>query len=230
MANYTWSKSMDDLPESAAVNTAIVSPTIPWNFPNFHSLEYGPSDWDRTNIFDTSYVWGLPRLSGANRLVRAVFGSWENTGIVSWQSGAPFTVFSAQDRSKTNLRRDRAVVTGDPYGGDACSAVPNAPCRNWLNPASFAQPAIGTFGDAAKGAFRGPRFFDFDTGIYKNFPFDERINTQFRAEFFNAFNNTNFLLPNATIGGAALGAIQSAAADPASGSPRVIQFALKIMF
>ncbi len=122
------------------------------------------------------------------------------------------------------------MVTGDPYGGDACTAVPGAPCRNWLNPASFSQPAVGTFGNAAKGAFRGPRFFDYDTGIYKNFPFTERLNMQFRAEMFNAFNNTNFQLPNATIGGAALGAIQSAAEGAASGSPRVIQFALKLKF
>lgn len=231
MANYTWSKSIDDLPQAAAVNSAIVPPTISWNLPNFHSLEYGPSDWDRTNIFVTSYVWDLPRLSGSNRVVRAVFGSWENTGLVSWQSGAPFTVFSGRDQSKTNLRRDRAVLIGHPYGDDACAAIPGVPCKNWLNPASFAQPAVGTFGNVGKGALRGPRFFDFDTGVYRNFPFTQRFSMQFRGEIFNVFNNTNFEQPNATLSGAAFGAIQSAVTGAtASGAPRVIQLALKLKF
>ncbi len=224
-ANYTWSKSLDDLPQAAAVNTAIVSPTIPWYMPNFHRLEYGPSDWDRTNIFVTSYVWDLPKLRGSNQVVRAVLGNWENTGIVSWQSGSPFTVLSAFDQSKTNLRRDRAVVTGNPYGDDACASLPGVPCQNWLNPASFSQPAVGTFGNASKGEFRGPKYFNFDTGVYKNFPFAQRYVMQFRGEFFNAFNDTEFSNPNATLGGGGFGAITSQ-----FNSPRVIQFALKLNF
>jgi hypothetical protein len=228
LANYTWSKAMDDLPESAAVNSALVPPAIPWYLPNFHRLDYGPSDWDATNIFVASYEWNLPSLSGSNALVRGVLGNWENTGIVSWQSGTPFTVFAGQDVSRTGLNADRAeLVPGvDPYGGNACapSLANGQPCKNWLNPAAFTLPAPGTFGNAQKGAFRRPRSFDYDTGLFKNFSIRQRFNLQFRAEFFNVFNNTNFGIPSAHAN-ANPGAITSA-----TNIPRTGQLAVKIRF
>jgi hypothetical protein len=196
--------------------------------PDFHRLEYGPSDWDATNIFVASYEWNLPSLSGSNALVRGVFGNWENTGIVSWQSGTPFTVFAGADISRTGSNVDRAeLVPGvDPYGGNACapSLANGQPCKNWLNPAAFTLPAPGTFGDVQKGAFRGPRSFDYDTGLFKNFPIRQRFNLQFRAEFFNVFNNTNFGLPS-NHANANPGAITSA-----TNIPRTGQLAVKIRF
>jgi hypothetical protein len=225
MANYTLSRATDDLPESAAVNSGLVPPTIPWNMPNFHRLEYGPSDWDHTNILAVSYLWKIPTIDQSNGLANAVLGGWETTGIISAESGGPFTVYAGRDISQTNLNVDRANVTGDPYGGNACASVPDTACKNWLNPASFSLPATGTFGDATKGEFRGPGFFNFDAGIYKNIPIHNQVQMQFRSEFFNAFNNTEFTNPHTTVTGNAFGAIRATA-----NGPRVIQFALKLSF
>ena len=224
LANYTLSKATDDLPEGAAVNSGLVPPTIPWYMPDFHRLERGPSDWDHRHIVSISYLWNIPTVDASNGLARAVLGNWETTGIISGQSGGPFTVFAGRDISETNLRVDRANVTGDPYGGDACAGV-GAACKNWLNPASFSLPDPGTFGNATKGEFRGPHYFNFDAGLYKNFPIHDQFHMQFRGEFFNAFNNTEFTNPHTTYLGNAFGAIRAT-----SNGPRVIQLALKLMF
>lgn len=115
------------------MNSGLVPPAIPWYMPDFHRLERGPSDWDHRHIVSISYLWNIPTVDASNGLARAVLGNWETTGIVSGQSGGPFTVFAGRDISKTNLNVDRANVTGDPYGGDACAGV-GAACKNWLNP------------------------------------------------------------------------------------------------
>jgi outer membrane receptor protein involved in Fe transport len=229
MANYTYSKSLDDLPESAAVNSGLVPAAIPWYMPNFHRLDYGPSDWDRTHAVVVSYLWQIPTVDSSNGFARKVLGNWETSGIVSKQTGPPFTVFAGQDISKTNLGKDRAVVSGDPYGGDACAGISSS-CKSWLNPAAFSLPAPGTFGDATKGEFRGPGYFDTDLSIFKNIPIREQVRMQFRCEFFNAFNNVNFTHVNDNVSGGGLGAVQQAANFPAPGGPRTIQFALKFIF
>lgn len=228
LANYTWSKSLDDAPVGVHVNSGGIGPAIPWNMPDSHRLEYGPSDWDRTNLFVVSYLWNLPSLSGSNRFVRAVLGNWGNTGIVTWQSGDPITVMAGADRSRTGSSADRAQIVPNvnPYGGDACQGLiaNGQACKNWLNPAAFALPALGTFGNVQKGSYRGPRYFDYDTNLFKDFPIHDRFVLQFRAEFFNVLNNTNYSDPNNSVTGQ-LGAILSA-----NSSPRIGQLALKLKF
>ena len=89
----------------------------------------------------------------------------------------------------------------------------------------FVQNAPGTFGNSGKNIIRGPRFFNTDVGLLKNNMIGERINVQFRAEFFNIFNNVNFNLPNANLSsGAQFGRITSAL------DPRILQFGLKMLF
>jgi hypothetical protein len=96
--------------------------------------------------------------------------------------------------------------------------------QQYFNVSAFAPNAIGTFGDSGKNILRGPRFFDTDLGLLKNFALLERMSLQFRAEFFNAFNNVNFGQPQNYLGSSQTGQITSA------GSPRVLQFALKLGF
>ena len=89
---------------------------------------------------------------------------------------------------------------------------------------AFAPNAIGTFGSSGKNILRGPRFFDTDLGLIKNFAIIERVKIQFRAEFFNAFNNVNFGQPQNYLGSPATGQITGA------NSPRILQLALKLAF
>jgi hypothetical protein len=85
-------------------------------------------------------------------------------------------------------------------------------------------PALGTFGDMAKGTLRGPGFFNWDVGLFKRFPIRERWSLQFRAEFFNTFNRVNLNNPVSTVSAGGFGSITSAR------DPRIGQLALKLLF
>src|SRR5204863_4492943 len=117
----------------------------------------------------TSYVWMLPKLANSHPLMRAVVGGWELSGIVTLQSGDALTLLAGTDISLTALGQDRVdVVAGqDPYAATSCGATPG--CAGWLNKSAFARPASGTFGNAGKGALRGPGLFGLDAGLSKNY-------------------------------------------------------------
>src|SRR5262249_54863969 len=96
LANYTYSKSLDDTPNGQAVTAMNVNlpnvSTIPWNMPGRHFVDYGPSIFDRTHRFVASYVWSLPAWAGTNRFVGSIIGGWQLTGIASAETGDPLTI------------------------------------------------------------------------------------------------------------------------------------------
>jgi len=96
----------------------------------------------------------------------------------------------------------------------------------WFDTSKFTKNAIGTFGNAGRNILRGPRFFNTDFGLVKGTSIHERVRLQFRAEFFNLFNDVNFMLPNANVSSVQVGQITSVIAD----SERIIQFGLKLVF
>ncbi|MGH9445303.1 MAG: TonB-dependent receptor plug domain-containing protein, partial [Terriglobia bacterium] len=225
-AAYTYSKAIDDVPVGGGDNGIGTdsSSTLPWYYPGRHQFDYGPSTFGLTHNLVVSYVWALPALAGLNRLTRGVLGNWEFSGIVTAQSGAPFTITAGSDRSETGLDEDRGVqVAGvNPFASGPCAN--RAPCVNSLNPAAFALPALGTFGTVSKDSFWGPGSFTWDMGLFKNIPLTERFNLQFRAEFFNVFNHVNFNNPTASVSSGGFGTISGA------GDPRIGQLALKLTF
>jgi hypothetical protein len=96
----------------------------------------------------------------------------------------------------------------------------------WFNPTAFGVPAPFFYGNSAPNSLFGPGFSNWDTAAMKNFVFRERLNLQFRAEFFNALNHPNFANPNSDISvPSRVGTITST-----TGSPRVVQFALRLEF
>jgi hypothetical protein len=238
LANYTWAKSTDNIPVAADVSSPMLaaSITMPYNIPNFKSLDQGPSDFDVRQTFVISYVWQLPLLSHASLLLREVAGGWVISGITTAQTGPPLSIFAGTDQSLTGISKDSVnVVSQNVYQSGPCANI--APCVNWLVPSAFAEPALGTFGTLGKGALRGPGLFDTDAGISKFFPIKERMNLQFRAEFFNLFNRANFYTPAPA---PATGYSPGAGGDPLNGAgfgdvlfardPRIGQLALKLTF
>jgi hypothetical protein len=232
LANYTWQKSIDNVPPSSggtgAGATGGAGPEpIPWYSSGNNQLDYGTSDFNREHVFVISYLWDLPKPRTDNKFVMALLGNWELTGIVTAEKGLPFSIFAGKDVSQTGLNQDRAVyLGGDPLGGTACKT---APCVNWINPAAFGQPAAGTVGNVGKGALIGPGLFDWDMGLFKNIHITERWRAQLRGEFFNTFNHPNFTstsnnYPNITQSSSTFGTI-TAAYDP-----RILQIALKVFF
>jgi len=240
LANYSFSKAMEIALASNGGITDVGSSKgsgIPFGNPNQGHFDTGPATGqDRTHRFVASYVWDLPRMTGANPAVRAIIGGWQWTGIFTYATGEAMTLVAGADISKTALGADRATFIGSPaqYGKTADpstrTACTTAPCATWMDTSLFlANSAVpsGTFGNVGKGAFRGPGRFNVDTGLIKNFyPFSkhEDLRFQLRGEFFNVLNHTELNDPDVTRNDANFGRIFGA------GDPRIIQLALKLYF
>ena len=165
----------------------------------------------------------MPELAHAGRWLRGVAGGWELTGITTAQTGPPITLFAGTDRSQTGIGSDHAqYLGGNAYTSGPCAN--QAPCVSYLIPSVFGLPDLGTYGNLAKDALRGPGLFNTDIGTFKNFSLREHLQIQFRAEFFNIFNHTRFNNPNTTVNGGGFGNILSAR------DPRIGQLALKVLF
>ena len=107
-------------------------------------------------------------------------------------------------------------VLDDPYG--------DGTINNWLNPAAFAQPALGTYGNSVRNAYDGPGRHVVDLSLVRSFRFANNQRLEARVEAFNAFNWFLLENPNTTLSAATFGRIT------ASGDPRIMQFAVKYDF
>lgn len=248
LANYTYSHANDyGLAENGGITDVGSSIGSGMSFydPRQHAFETGPATFDHSHHFVASYVWNLPKFSSSSGLVRNVIGGWQWTGIYSFTSGDPLTILAGTDQSQTGNNLDRAdyigpanefgqLVPSSQRGG--CTGVKH--CVPWLDTAYFAKPALGNYGNAGKGTWRGPSLWDVDTGLIKNFypmPSHERFSFQFRGEFFNLFNHPQWSDPNTNFANGAFGSTRStigvATGNVAtSADSRIIQLALKMYF
>ena len=229
LGSYTWSKSIDDLPPGAGVTGFDTYSARPWDDPLRHSFDRGPSEFDHTHRFVTSYVWQLPGWEKSNALVRNTLGGWQVSGLVSAQTGRPITILSGVNNSGTGIGQDRADIVGPAYGSGACAGNTKV-CKDWLTLTSFVNNPAGTFGSVGKGSLRFPGAFSWDMGFTKNFKFTERFSLQFRAEFFNIFNRVNFDETTATGNFAKLSSKGNFGALQQASDPRIGQLALKLFF
>jgi outer membrane receptor protein involved in Fe transport len=214
LANYTWSKSIDD--GSHAKGNG-VSHTNPFNT----AFDKGPSDFDHTQVFTFSGLWELP-VRFENRMLHRMLGGWNLTGIMTLMSGPTFTVGSGADNARSGTGGQRADLIGNPYfSGDRSRGEI---LTQYLNKAAFAPNALGTFGNLGRNRFRGPGLAVVDLGLHKNFPISERVNTQFRFETFNSFNRVNLNLPDTNFASGNFMRISGA------GDPRILQFALRVQW
>ena len=163
-----------------------------------------------------SAIYELPFLKNRNGLVATALGGWETTSILTAQSGTAFTPTISTDPANTGQSK-RPNRTGS--GGLA-----NPTINGWFDLTAFQVPAPFTYGNSGINILRGPRSINWDFGLFKNFRLAERVRLQFRAEFFNFTNTPHFGGPTVNIQSPAAGKILSA------GTPRQIQFALKLMF
>ena len=242
LANLTWSKALDNQPwnqasTSIANNNSYVYPNY---FPNFKSLDYGPSDFDHRIVSAVSYVYQEPKvLNNAPKAVQYVVNDWSTTGLFQFRSGDPLTIWSSSNNiSESDQTRDRAVQAGAAYGGSVCGA--SKKCKSYLNNTSFVNPTYSgslvasSYGTVKKGTYVGPRYVDWDASIARKFPIKTQTSLQFRAEYFNLMNHTNLGDPGTTVGGS-LGKITSTSPQNWSGTyaqndPRIAQFSLKLIF
>jgi hypothetical protein len=218
LASYTWSKSLDTQSDAASAQIQNIYKM---------SQDWGPSDFDRRQMFVFSGVYALPIgrdgrfLTKANRFVQAAIGGWSIGGIVSMYSGAPFNAVAGGDVANVGGGTQRALVVGPAYSGPGFKQTP----ATWVNKASFKTPVQYTFGNEGRNDLVGPSFKNVDFTGSKSFPITKGTSLQFRAELFNFLNHTNYGTPTANVQSAAFGKITGTASNG-----RIIQFAAKVVF
>ena len=211
-SNYTWSHCIGDFV------TNIVGGPVGRNYmyPNNRHVDRANCAADVRHSFNASTVWETPQFS--NPALRRLAGNWQFSGIVRAQSGAYLSVLTGVDIALTAQQDQRGnQVLANPYP-DSQSI------DRWINPAAFAQPATGTYGNLGRNTILGPGSIRIDMGLTRSFRVRENQTLQFRAEAFNLLNHVNPDNPNTTVNNRNFGRILSAA------DPRIVQLALKYVF
>ena len=209
------------------------------------SCEWASGAWDARHVVNGNAVYELPFGRGKQMLNHglgsAIAGDWKLTATALARTGFPINVllpssFISPYGNSGTLRPNLVPGTSlTPLGGKTIA--------HWINPAAFAAPAPGTFGNAPRDLFPGPGTWQIDTGLSKVFPMGERARVEFRSEFYNVFNHPQLGQPQATFnpanpvgfGGITTTvnlntAIISPISPVGSGTPREIQFALRLDF
>jgi hypothetical protein len=199
------------------------------------SAEKGPSSFDVKLNNVTSVVYQLPfgkdrqYAANMNPVLDAILGGWEITGLNSAHTGTPLDViYSATGANQiSSLSND---YRGQPFPrpnvtGNALSQSRSSMLNTYFAGYTFTTPpASAPFGDVGRNAFRAPNFDQWDCSVDKSFRVGEKARLQFRSEFFNILNHTNFGIPDSKTTDAAFGTIR------ATYPSRQIQFALKASF
>ncbi len=234
LASYTFSKTLDDastfnITGSASQSTAGENDLAqdPFNL----KAEHGRSMFDARHRFVVSYQWNLPWFSHPQNWYEHVLSNWQVNGITTLMSNTPFTVYDSSNPSLqgsapeiSGFPSSRPNQVGDPNTGVCLDGSPVRSPGCWFNTSAFASAATGQFGNVGRNTLLGPAYQQWDFSVIKMIPIHETMNLQFRAEFFNIFNNVNFVLPNNDIASPNFGQIQAAQAG------REIQLALKFTF
>src|SRR5271165_120777 len=233
--SFTWSKAMGDSEQALEYysNATAANPQ------NIHDLaaERGPSSFDVKFINVTSVVYDLPFGKGRtfanslNPLLDAILGGWELNGINTANTGTPINVYYAPPAANdvtglaSNLEYRGAALQRPNVSGSAASQSTAQSLLSYFAGYTFTTPpANAPFGNLGRNAFRAPSLEQWDLAVDKNFRITERIKLQFRAEFFNVLNHTNFGVPNQQSNSSAFGTITT------TYPPRQIQFGLKLLF
>ncbi len=180
--SYTWSKSLDYNSDDG--NS--VSVLIPVRVRN-----YGLSAFDRTRVLKVNWLYDLPGFKSVPRAVKYVTNDWQLSGIYTAGTGAPlgigFSTVTTVDITGSPSEGARIDVNSDPNLGHG-----DRNFDRWFRTDVFSLPKIGTYGTSARSSIRGPGVNNFDITMFKNFIYRERVRTQLRGEFYNAFNHTQF--------------------------------------
>ena len=217
----------------------------------YKEVNYGPNPNYRNHVFIFTQVYDLPFGRGkkwgsdVGRAADFLIGGWSINSSTNFSSGLPFTpslstcspeidagpciadrIGSIKDGTRSGDPKAGGYWfenTGTPAHLDADVCAGDTP----LTGGSWGQPGCNVFGNAGRDSMRGPKFFNTDFSVFKNFKFTERIGTQFQFTVYNVFNHVNLNLPNATVDDAGGGSIS----DIAYGSQmRRLQFGLKLNF
>jgi hypothetical protein len=231
--NYTFSKNLDD---GSAWNTSVSANTPAFvSFPLKPGTDWGPAATDLRHIgsFNASYELPFGRhrhfLRQASKPVNAFIGEWTVSTIGSVLSGFPFSPQLGYNPTGNGDTRNPVRPNLNPnFTGNLYPHTPG----QWFNPAAFLPPAAGTYGNVSRDSLVGPSSTEVDFSAAKSAHITEGLGIQFRAEFFNVLNHTNFLTPNPVVYSSATSGISPTAGviTATSTTARQIQFGAKLSF
>ena len=233
---YTWSHSLDDSSDRGD-----------GNFVDSYNLALtrASSNFDQRQLLNTSYVYDLPFFAKSG-LLHTAFGGWQISGLISFQTGTPFSVVNAVYGDTAGV--GNAVGTGsyvdlvgNPHSTPVVSQVAGIQGPLLFNPAAFAEPTGLTFGDSGRNILNNPARTNWDMGLFKRFPIGKEARSiEFRAEGFNVLNHTQWSGVNNTA--SCYAGANNSAGDPSciasevflhpSGAhnPRILQLGMKFIF
>ncbi len=231
---YTWAKNTTD-----NQNDRSASPMNPYDI----SIEKARAALDRRHILSANFIYELPWFRGQNDLAGKVLGGWQVSGIVTFNTGLPFTpTVSGFDPSGLGLIPPPTTVARPNVTCDPNVGAPHTQAQ-WFNTSCFQiTPLSGAVADnnvpnGRRGIINGPSTKRVDITFAKNLKFSERFRLQLRAEGFNVFNTTNFRSLSTTVWSTttqpvAQGGNGASTFGRVTGvrDPRVLQFAVKLNF
>lgn len=232
LASYTFSKTLDT--DGADINSTSSGNGLTLGDQNSPRQRRGRASFDRTHRFIFSVTWDLP--SPQTGVPRAMLGGWSLASVITIQSGTALTIAYTNANNVFGISEDRAQLTGTCTKAQLVRGGPiESKLNGYFNASCFTTPPIigadgkGTgFGNSATGLVDGPSQANIDLAISKRLSLNlphERCDIQFRAEFFNALNHSQFANPDTNFTSPTFGVISSTSVNP-----RVGQLALKILF
>jgi hypothetical protein len=209
---------------------------------------YGLMSYDRPNLLTFNFLWDVPKLGRLlpNPVIKAIFDGWQLSDITTFAPGSPLNITMTTSPTVNFFSEGdgaRPLLVGNP-------SLPSSQrnINTWFNLAAFAEPIPITAAQCASGTcpavsymnvgntptniIRGPGRQTWNTSVFKNFRFRERLNIQFRAEAYNTFNHTNFNAVDTTIQYNASGVNTRTSAGNVTSArdPRIMQLALRVIF
>ncbi|MBK9167163.1 MAG: TonB-dependent receptor [Bryobacterales bacterium] len=216
LASYTWSHNID---QSYGTNESLPFSTNGAQNQDCWACERSSSGFDFRHRFTNTFLWNIPTPSSWTGPAKFTLGDWSFNGIMTYQTGFPFSVTQQGNRQNTGGGPQRPdFVPG------ANPRLDNPDPAQWFNTAAFRFADL-KFGEVGRNILRQPGIRTWDIGLFKEFPVKELHRFQFRFEAFNLFNTPVFRAPNAVLGTPAFGQITATWQDN-----RQLQFALKYLF
>ena len=219
LGTYTWARAFNSYSDGGSLGADI-------GFSDFYNrrADWGPTGNDIRNRFTMTSVYDIPIGRGkkylSNSRLGAVVGNWTLGGLMTIQSGEPFTVNTQVNTTFVNSAgAQRADVARNPNLANSQKTL-----DRWFDTSAFAQPAQFKFGNQGVNIVRGDGVFNLDASILRNFPIRESMKVQIRGEFFNITNHPNFGNPGATLNGPGFGIVSGA------GAGRRIQLGARFVF
>jgi len=227
-ASYTRSRTLD-FGDNSTYNG------LTFAYPAYWQRNYALAGYDRPNNFQLWSIYQVPFGKNQKYVTSGIgaylLGGWQLNAVLSKVSGTPFTVTASNNllNAPGNTETANQILPAVQFFGNI------GPGQEYFNPAAFANPAQGTYGNTGRNILRGPGFFDLDMGVFREFAYKEKYKLQFRAEAISLTNTPIFANPNASLSSPSnFGQITSLAVSAngvtAGGGYRIIRLALRFSF